>query len=100
MIENFIDRNKDGQPDGGYRGILSLIDAIETENYRTAQILHPAPYKITRLAGRERVDIMRICMATNAQPWTSNLGYCRKRRTYRTRKWSWWLADLHTIFDR
>ena len=59
MIENFIDRNKDGEPDGGYRGILSLIDAIETENYRTAQILHPAPYKITRLAGRERVDIVR-----------------------------------------
>ena len=59
MIENFIDRDKDGEPDGGYRGILSLIDAIETENYRTAQILHPAPYKITRLAGRERVDIVR-----------------------------------------
>ena len=55
MIENFIDRNKDGEPDGGYRGILSLIDAIETENYRTAQILHPAPYKITRLAGRKEL---------------------------------------------
>jgi hypothetical protein len=59
MIENFIDRNKDGKPDGGYRGILSLIDAIETENYRAAQILHPAPYKISRLAGREQVNIVR-----------------------------------------
>ena len=59
MIENFIDRNKDGKPDGGYRGILSLIDAIETENYRASEILHPAPYKITRLASRERVNIVR-----------------------------------------
>ena len=59
MIENFIDRNKDGKPDGGYRGILSLIDAIETENYRAADILYPAPYKITRLASRERVNIIR-----------------------------------------
>ena len=59
MIENFIDRNKDGHADDGYEGILSLIDAIETENYRAAQILHPAPYKITRLAGREKVSIVR-----------------------------------------
>ena len=59
MIENFIDQNKDGKPDGGYRGILSLIDAIETENYRAAEILYPAPYKITRLAGREKVNIVR-----------------------------------------
>ena len=40
-------------------GILSLIDAIETENYRAAEILYPAPYKITRLAGREKVNIVR-----------------------------------------
>ena len=59
MIENFIDRNKDGKPDGGYRGILSLIDAIETENYRAAQILYPAPFQITRRAGREQVSIVR-----------------------------------------
>jgi len=59
MIENFIDRDKDGQPDGGYRGILSLIDAIETENYRDAQILYPAPYRITRRASREQVSVVR-----------------------------------------
>ena len=59
MIENFIDRDKDGQADGGYRGILSLIDAIETENYRDAQILYPAPYRITRRASREQVSVVR-----------------------------------------
>ena len=59
MIENFIDRNKDGKPDGGHRGILSLIDAIETENYRPATILSQAPYRITRRASREQVTIVR-----------------------------------------
>ena len=59
MIENFIDRNKDGKPDGGYQGILSLIDAIETENYRPATILSQAPYRITRRASREQVTIVR-----------------------------------------
>ena len=59
MIENFIDRDKDGQADGGYRGILSLIDAIETENYRDAQILYPASYRITRRASREQVSVVR-----------------------------------------
>ncbi len=59
MIENFVDRNKDGKPDGGYHGILSLIDAIETENYRPATILSQAPYRITRRASREQVTIVR-----------------------------------------
>ncbi len=59
MVENFFDRNKDGKPDGGYRGILSLIDAIETENYRPAQILRQAPFRITRRASREQVTMVR-----------------------------------------
>ena len=33
---------------------FSLIDAIETENYRAAEILHRAPHKISR-ASREQV---------------------------------------------
>ena len=59
MIENFVDRNKDGKPDGGHQGILSLIDAIETENYRPATILSQAPFRITRRASREQVTIVR-----------------------------------------
>ena len=59
MIENFIDRNKDGKADGGYHGILSLVDAIETENYRPATILTQAPFRITRRASREQVTIVR-----------------------------------------
>jgi hypothetical protein len=59
MIENFMDRNKDGKFDNGYQGILSLIDAIETENYRPATILSQAPFRITRRASREQVTIVR-----------------------------------------
>jgi len=59
MIENFVDRNKDGKPDGGFDGILSLVDAVETENYRPATILSQAPFRITRRASREQVTIVR-----------------------------------------
>ncbi len=59
MIENFVDRNRDGKADGGYQGILSLVDAIETENYRPATILTQAPFRITRRASREQVTIVR-----------------------------------------
>ena len=84
MIENFIDRDKDGRPDGGYRGILSLIDAIETENYRAAEILHPAPYKISRRAGREQVYIVREFV------WLQMLN--RGMKT-----WGIAVSDAHTV---
>ena len=60
MIENFIDRNKDGKADGGYHGILSLVDAIETEKLLwLTTILSQAPFRITRRASREQVTIVR-----------------------------------------
>ena len=85
MIENFIDRNRDGNADGGFRGILSLIDAIETENYRAAEILHPAPYKITRRAGREQVSIIREFV------WLQMLN-----RGLKT--WGIAVSDAHTVY--
>ncbi|NBQ01785.1 MAG: hypothetical protein EBU27_00850, partial [Opitutae bacterium] len=84
MIENFIDRNKDGNPDGGYPGILSLIDAIETENYRAAEILHRAPYKISRRASREQVYIVREFV------WLQMLN--RGMKT-----WGIAVSDAHTV---
>lgn len=84
MIENFIDRNKDGNPDGGYAGILSLIDAIETENYRAAEILHPAPYKISRRASREQVYIVREFV------WLQMLNLGLKT-------WGIAVSDAHTV---
>ena len=84
MIENFIDRNKDGKPDGGYRGILSLIDAIETENYRAAEILYPSPYKISRRASREQVYVVREFV------WLQMLNQGLKT-------WGIAVSDAHTV---
>lgn len=59
MIENFFDRDKDGNRDGGFDGIVTLLDAIETENYRAAHVLDDAPFHIGRRAGREQVVVNR-----------------------------------------
>jgi len=48
MVENFIDRDGDGRADGGYIGLGSLIDAVETLNGRTAAILSGAPFAISK----------------------------------------------------
>ena len=47
MIENFIDRDKDGRVDGGFAYFGGLLDGIETQNYSASDILAGAPYKIT-----------------------------------------------------
>ena len=85
MVENFNDRNKDGVPDGGYEGIITLIDAIETQNYRASNILAKAPFKITRRAGREQVSILREFV------WLQMLNQGRK-------VWGIAVSDAHTVF--
>lgn len=51
MAANFIDRDGDGRPDGGFDGLDEMIDAIETQNYRDSKILATAPYEIIKGAG-------------------------------------------------
>ena len=85
MVENFNDRNKDGHPDGGFEGIISLIDAIETQNYRASEILAQAPFKITRRASREQVSILREFV------WLQMLNQGRK-------VWGIAVSDAHTVF--
>lgn len=46
MSENFVDRNRDGRPDGGYAFFGNLIDGLESQNYRGSNILSGAPYDI------------------------------------------------------
>ncbi len=46
MSENFIDRNKDGKPDGGYKQLASFLDALETQNYKGSRILKGVPFAI------------------------------------------------------
>lgn len=47
MVENFVDRDKDGRADGGFAYFGGLIDGLETQNYSASEILADAPYKIT-----------------------------------------------------
>lgn len=85
MVENFNDRNKDGHSDNGFEGIVSLIDAIETQNYRASEILGRAPYQITRRASREQVSIIREFV------WLQMLNQGR-------RVWGIAVSDAHTVF--
>ncbi len=47
MTENFIDRNGDGKADGGFAYFGNLIDGLESQNYRTSEILAGAPYRLS-----------------------------------------------------
>jgi hypothetical protein len=47
MVENFIDRDKDGRADGGFAYFGDLIDGLESQNYSASDILAGAPYKIS-----------------------------------------------------
>jgi hypothetical protein len=56
MAHNFLDRNHDGQFDGGFTGIAELIDGIETQNYQGSFILDGVPFRIGKNAqGKEIV---------------------------------------------
>ena len=56
VVEKFIDRDGDGRPDGGFTGLESLIDGIETQNYGASRILDAAPFRIARgRDGREQI---------------------------------------------
>lgn len=60
MVHDFIDRDGDGRPEGGFRGLAQLIDGIETQNYRNSEILAGQPFRIaTNSAGRESVAYIR-----------------------------------------
>jgi len=60
MVENFFDRDLDGQPDGGFVQLGGMIDAVETENYTSQDILGTAPFRIIRGTGRrEQVEFNR-----------------------------------------
>lgn len=62
MMWNFTDRDGDGRADGGFIGLGQLVDAIETQNYRTSYILDKAPYRI--IEGRGTTPFERARGAT------------------------------------
>lgn len=87
MVENFIDRDADGREDGGFLGLPTLIDAVETQNYSTAQILAKAPFTVGRDAktGKESVNYLREFI------WLQllNRGH---------RYWGVAVCDAHTVY--
>jgi len=47
----FMDRDEDGVADGGFVGVGGMIDGTETENGPGTDILHEAPFKVSRAPG-------------------------------------------------
>ncbi len=60
MVKNFTDADGDGRLDGGFHGLATLIDGIETENYSASSILDGRPFRIGKNKdGKESVQPLR-----------------------------------------
>jgi hypothetical protein len=60
LVHNFIDADGDGQVEGGFHGLAQLIDGIETQNYRDAEILAGRPFRVAKDAnGQDSVYYIR-----------------------------------------
>lgn len=60
MVKNFIDADTDGREDGGFRGLATLIDGIETQNYSASEILSGKPFRIGKNKdGKDTVQPLR-----------------------------------------
>lgn len=59
LVHNFIDRDGDGQTDGGFQGLAQLIDGIETQNSDASEILAGRPFRIVRDGQSDRVAYIR-----------------------------------------
>ncbi len=61
MVANFIDADGDGRVDGGFSGLATLIDGVETQNYSASDLLGGRPFKIGRdtKTGKESVSHIR-----------------------------------------
>lgn len=60
MVRNFTDADGDGRFDGGFRGLATLIDGIETENGGGSEILGGRPFMIGKdKNGKDSVQMLR-----------------------------------------
>lgn len=86
MVQNFLDRDGDGQMDGGFIGLGGMIDAVETQNFADGSILAGVPFRILRGAGgREEVRFLREFI------WLQLLNRG-------ARFWGTAVADAHSVY--
>ncbi len=86
LVENFIDRNLDGEVDGGFQLLEGFLGGVETENYSGAQILAGKPFVIgDPLSRGPRVQAIREFV------WLQLLNQGK-------RIWGVAVADAHTIY--
>ena len=85
LTEKFWDRNLDGKADGGFVGYEKYIDAIESQNFRGNNILHTAPWIISRTGPKESLREVREFI------WLQMLN-----QGYRTRAIA--VADAHSVY--
>ncbi|MEN3941737.1 CehA/McbA family metallohydrolase [Prosthecobacter sp. SYSU 5D2] len=58
LTDMFVDRDRDDQVDGGFIGVGSMIDGMETQNGASTDILHDAPFKFSRAANSLATKVM------------------------------------------
>ena len=86
MSENFIDRDRNSTADGGYAQLTGLCDGVETQNYRTTNILQGVPFRIKDpLAKGSRIEMFREFI------WLQLLNQGSK-------VWGVAVADAHTVY--
>lgn len=85
MVENFTDWDKDGRWDGGFVGLGSMVDGLETQNYRTSGILDEVPYTVSRRGSSETVAFNREFT------WLQLLNHGLKC-------WAVAVADAHAVY--
>jgi hypothetical protein len=56
----FVDRDRDGMTDGGFVGVGSMIDGIETQNGNATEILADAPLVVGRAAGSLAAKVSHV----------------------------------------
>jgi len=60
MVKDFIDSRDAGKADGGFQGLATVIDGIETQNGNSTDILAGQPFRIGKNAqGKETVQTIR-----------------------------------------
>lgn len=60
MVKDFIDSDGDGKADGGFQGLATLIDGIETQNGNSTEILAGQPFRVGKNSqGKESVQMIR-----------------------------------------